>query len=110
MSAMRDAALVNATQLPAEALEFVGPGGRREVSVIVKATFTIDAERLAVADEQLPLTGDLARGDPRTTALRYESDFVPWKPRADALCVGSAYPGDAKRAPHCVAAFGVGGW
>src|SRR4030095_5829144 len=67
-------------------------------------------ERPAVADEQLPLTGDVARGDPRTTALRYESDFVPWKPRADALCVGNAYPGDAKRATHCVAAFGVGGW
>ena len=110
MSAMREAALVNAARLPAEALEFVGPGGRRDVSVIVKATFTIAGERLALADEQLPLAGDVVRGDPRTTALRYESDFVPWKPRADTLCVGNAYPGDAKRATHCVVAFGVGRW
>src|SRR4029450_10196146 len=74
------------------------------------APLPIPGERPAVPDEQLPLPGDVARGDPRTMALRYESDFVPWKPRADALCVGNAYPGDAKRATPCVAAFGVGGW
>jgi hypothetical protein len=108
--AMGDAALVNVTRLPAEVLEFVGPDGRRGTSVIVKATFTIAGERPALADLQLPLAGDVPGGDPRTAALRYESDFVPWKPRADALCVGKAYPARGNGGTHCVVAFGVGNW
>lgn len=105
-----DAELVNVARLPAEVLEFLGPGGRRGTSVIVKATFTIGGERPELAAEQLPLASDVPGGDPRTTALRYESDFVPWKPRADALCVGHASIAGGKPVTHCVVGFGVGDW
>src|SRR5262245_21117479 len=81
------------------------------LTAIVKRTFAIEPGGLVPASSQLPLAdADVHAGDPRTTAPRYESDFIPFKPHADALCVGNAYPGDAKRATHCVAAFGVGGW
>src|SRR5262245_58324149 len=94
--------LVNATATHAEVVEFRAG----EPTLIAKATFAIVGSALEPADVPLPLSVDVHAGDPRTTAPRYESDFVPWKPRADALCVGNAYPGDAKRATHCVAAFG----
>jgi hypothetical protein len=83
----------------------------RDLTAIVKRTFTIESGSLAPASAQLPLAGGGVHvGDPRRTAPRYESDFVPFKPRADALCVGHAHAAGGKAVPHCVVAFGVGGW
>jgi len=81
------------------------------LTAIVKRTFAIEPGGLVPATSQLPLAGaDVHAGDPRTTAPRYESDFIPFKPRADALCVGHAQVAGGKAVPHCVVAFGVGGW
>ncbi len=81
------------------------------LTTIVKRTFAIDSGALTPAAEQLPLAaGDLHAGDPRRTPPRYESDFVPFKPRADALCVGRAHAAGGKPVTHCVVAFGVGSW
>ena len=100
-------------------LDGVGaPGGSALVdfdgtlTAIVKRTFTIDpGGLLSSACGQLPLAAaDVHAADPRVTSPRYESDFVPFKPRADALCVGRAHPAGGKPVTHCVAAFGVGGW
>jgi hypothetical protein len=82
------------------------------LSAIVKRTFTIEAGGLVPSTGgQLALAGaDVHAGDPRRTAARYESDFVPFKPRADALCVGHAQVAGGKPVTHCVVAFGVGDW
>jgi hypothetical protein len=82
------------------------------LTAIVKRTFTIDPGGLTPSVQgELPLAGaDVHTADPRRTSPRYESDFVPFKARADALCVGSAHAAGGHPAPHCVVAFGVGGW
>src|SRR4030095_4033073 len=102
------ALLVNAASMVAEALPFTAEGSASLV-VINKGTFDLRPGATAVAAKpQRSLAGDLPRGDPRTTALRYEADFVPFKPRADTLCVGNAYVPGGKLSPNCVVAFGVG--
>jgi hypothetical protein len=81
------------------------------LTAIVKRTFAIEPRGLVSAGSQLALAGaDVHTGDARRTAPRYETDFVPFKPRTDALCVGSAHAAGGKAATHCVVAFGVGGW
>ena len=91
--------------------------GRRRCVVVIKATFTVRPEdgRAVPAEEQAPFVyADQHHGDPGTTSIRYECDFVPVKPRAEVLVnasavapegravrqleVGFAGPGIAKRA------------
>lgn len=104
--------LIARTQFPAQLMNFAVPGSdpTPRWSVIARGTFDIRPSRAAVAlAKQPPLAvGDvpMAEGDPLSPA-RYQSDFVPFKPRADCLCVGSAYP-PGRAAGHCVVSFGVG--
>jgi hypothetical protein len=103
--------LANGTPLRAETVSAAGPDGERSITVVVKGTFDVrEGQPVSLAELQLPLSCTDATGARRNGATRYKSDFVPFKPRADALCVGNAYPGGAKPATHCVVAFGVGGW
>ncbi len=62
------------------------------LTAIVKGTFKLGhGKTAAIAEEQLPLTGDeFESGDP-SKPLRYPFDFAPFKPRADALLVGTCY-------------------
>lgn len=62
------------------------------LTVIAKTTFRLQPNELAIADEQDPLcTDDVHWNDDRTRSLYAPSDFVPYKPRADVLLVGSAF-------------------
>lgn len=75
----------------------------------VKGAFAVVREGLGSPVEARSFLGaDVHGGDPRKTAVRYESDCVPFKPRADILCVGNAYPNGGKQGTSCVVAFGVG--
>jgi hypothetical protein len=87
-----DPILINTTDYPAAAPTFE-ERGRPELTVIVKGTFTVRDKAVAVpADDQLPLAAaDSLMSEAEQPATRYESDFVPFKPRTDALCVGSAH-------------------
>lgn len=70
--------------------------GKPKLTVIVKATFSIKSDgTVADAPEPLPVfTQDQHfRDDPNAT-VRFESDLVPFKPRADVVLVGQAH------APH----------
>lgn len=55
--------------------------------VVVRATYDVDADgNCGVSDRQSPFVyADLHYGDPATTSVRVESDFVPFKPRAEIL-------------------------
>ena len=84
--------VLNPTPLIAEALPLLPPS-RDKLTLIVKGTFDVLADgRTRLAKAQLPLSGDENEGEEGDPALvRYESDLVPFKPRADLLCVGRAY-------------------
>jgi hypothetical protein len=100
-------ALLNLTDFQAETLA-VGAG----MTVVVKGTFLASPTRSTPCEEHLPLAGaDLPSGDPEElTSARYESDFAPFKPSADALCVGKAYPPRGGPQTECLIGFGVGSW
>jgi hypothetical protein len=103
--------LANGTPLRAETLSVAGPEGRRSFTVVVKGTFDLrEGQAIPLAQVQLPLACTDATGGRRDAGTRYESDFVPFKPRADALCVGNAHVAGGKPVTHCVVAFGVGSW
>lgn len=79
-------------------------------TAIVKATFRlVNGARAEPAEEQIPLVGaDILYSDLQEMAIRYESDFLPFKPRADALCVGKAYGPKGKVTTECLIRFSVG--
>jgi uncharacterized protein YjbI with pentapeptide repeats len=61
---------------------------------IVKATLRLRPDELPLPwpEGPDPLSGDVHREDDPTRSLRYSSDLVPFKPRADVLLVGTAHP------------------
>lgn len=61
--------------------------------VIAKGTFDLVVDGPARrAEKQLPPSGDRHVGDDEEASLRYPSDFAVYKPKADVLLVGHAYP------------------
>src|SRR5258706_9939510 len=102
--------VLNRSPFVTESMPFPGP--RSGISVIVKGSFRFDPQgSLQPLQPSLPLAvADDSKGDPTGNAAPYESDLVPFKPRADVLCVGSAYPNRGKPGPNCLVAFGVGQW
>ena len=63
-----------------------------KLTVIIKSTFAIAANQAAsVSAEQLPIfIADEHDGKDATTSVRFESDMVPFKPRADVVLIGRA--------------------
>lgn len=66
--------------------------GREFCVLVAKATFDILPNGTTrLADEQLPFVfADEHHDAPGLSSLKYESEFAPWKPRADVLLVGEA--------------------
>lgn len=87
--------LVNRSPMPAGYTTTIRVDGRELLIVAIKGTFQFpgsSAERLQLAAEQAQLTHtDEFIGEPGTSAVRYEIDYVPRKPRCDVLLNGSAY-------------------
>ena len=85
------------------------PPRRDKLTLIVKGTFDVLADgRTRLAKAQLPLCGDVyegADGDP--ALVRYESDLVPFKPRADLLCVGRAHAPGGQPVTALAVRFGL---
>ena len=79
------------------------------LTVVVKATFVLSPDgRLVPADEQLPIEADIEAGD--GGAIRYESDFAVFKPRADRLLVGTCYAPGGRPVTETTVGFSVGNW
>ncbi|HEY6461025.1 MAG TPA: DUF2169 domain-containing protein, partial [Polyangiaceae bacterium] len=92
-----DPPIVNDTGLHAWVLPWQVKPPEYSNVVIVKATFLLDDDgSLTRAPEQDPPSGDVAyepdETTPHGTSLRYASDFAVFKPAADVLLVGHAYP------------------
>ena len=63
--------------------------------VTVKATFDLVQDQPAtLAAEQRHPRGDVRYDDNETASLVYASDFAVFKPKADVLLIGHAYPSD----------------
>lgn len=89
--------------------------------VMVKATFDlVDGQAAKLCEDQSPPSGDLRWDGEEKASLRYPSDFVVYKPKADVMLVGHAYPGDnpavaavtlqVGRLQRTIAAFGDRSW
>ncbi|MCK5506354.1 MAG: DUF2169 domain-containing protein [Thermodesulfovibrionia bacterium] len=86
--------IINSTPFEVEAMPFSnGPEGGNILTVIVKGTFKIVPNSIAeVAEEQIPIAfGDEMFDDKEGGCVKFESDIVPFKPRADIALVGKAY-------------------
>ncbi|QEH33318.1 FHA domain protein [Aquisphaera giovannonii] len=72
-----------------------GPEGRPRLTVIVKITCTMPTKHGAVAGvapAALPVfTCDVPWEDESLRTVRFETDVVPFKPRADVVVAGAAY-------------------
>ncbi|TVR62261.1 MAG: DUF2169 domain-containing protein [Gemmatimonadales bacterium] len=83
------------------------------LTVVVKGLFRLEEGtlRLAVPDDELAFpTGDVTESDPEEepSAIRYASDFVHYKPRADLLLVGRCHTPGGRALPSCPVTFQVG--
>ena len=78
------------------------------LSVVVKGTWTID-ERPVSATSPVPIfiSDQLASDDP-SSPVRFESDLVPFKPRADVVLVGHAYAPSRESVTQLFAGLRVG--
>lgn len=86
--------LLNATGMPAGYTLGLDPDGRERVVVVTKGTFEIPApnQPTRLSDQQVPLVmADEFTGEPGLSAVLYESEFAPFKPRCDVLVNGSAH-------------------
>lgn len=85
--------IINNTPFPVETMPFKGPDGLSFLAVLVKATFSIPEQGLAVAaDQQMPVEfGDIPYDTENGGSTRLEADVAPFKPRADIVLVGHAY-------------------
>lgn len=64
-------------------------------TIVVKGTFELVSGAVARAvawKDRMQLSGDAFYDDDPRSTLRYPTDFAPFKPRADVLVVGSAWP------------------
>jgi uncharacterized protein YjbI with pentapeptide repeats len=90
--------IVNETGLFAWTIPWQVKPPDHAVVVVVKATYRIGPDgTLSRAAEQRPPSGDAEQDpelEPGSSSLRYASDFAVFKPAADVLLVGHAYPVD----------------
>jgi hypothetical protein len=82
----------NTSPFLAEAFVSTDKRGQKSSVAVVRATFDVGVDGSATAsDVQTPLVfADTHYGDPATTSVQCESDFVPIKPRAEILLNASA--------------------
>jgi hypothetical protein len=99
----------NATFLDATALPMIGPRGENLLTVLVKGTFRFAAGHTEPSDDQAPIAyGDLYEDEALGGGVRYESDLVPFKPRADIVLRATAHAPGGKPAPVVPVAVKVG--
>jgi hypothetical protein len=82
----------NPTPFEVTAVPLMGPADRNTMTIIVKATFTIENGSVDLSPEQEPIAfGDHFYARDQGGGILYESDIVPFKPGADIVLSGSAY-------------------
>jgi hypothetical protein len=85
--------------------------GSKFLVVVVRATFVVHSDgTTSVSEEQSPFVfADIHYGDPQTTAVQCETDFVPFKPRAEVLLNANAVAPSGRFVERCeVGLYGSG--
>lgn len=102
--------IANRTPFAVEALPAMDHEGKPVVVVVVKGTFDIAAGGAVVPSKtQLPITfGDEPYDAEGAASVKWESDVVPFKPKADILLVGKAHAPGGRAAPWVDATLSVG--
>ena len=98
--------------MPSEKVVLPGqtPEGEYILSVLIKRTYDIVPDTpcpRAQKDTQL-FAGDVPWGDPMNSAIRYESDFIPFKLATDVVFNGKAHAPGGKAAESCLVSLKVG--
>lgn len=85
------------------------PEGEYILCVLLKRTYDIIPGRLCVrAEEDRPvIPGDVPWGNPMNSTVRFESDFVPYKPATDVVINGKAYAPEGKPTTTCTVAIKI---
>ncbi len=85
--------IINKTPFAAETLPCLVPDGQSHLTVIVKATFDIRHRCTAEPSaDQIPVAFGDELYEADRPGVKFEADTVPFKPRADIVLVGHAYP------------------
>lgn len=86
------------------------PEGQHILSVLVKRSYDVIPDKRCVRakmDQKL-FPGDVHYGDPMNSAVKFESDFVPFKLATDVVLNGTAYSPNGKPAKNLLATMVVG--
>src|SRR5580704_12191170 len=86
------------------------PDGQHILGVLVKRSYAITAGKRCVridADQKL-FAGDVFYGDPMNSAVKFESDFVPFKLATDVALNGRAYAGPGRKVATLTASLIIG--
>ena len=79
------------------------------LTLVLKGTFRLQNGSVCVQEQDLQdLSGDELFEIEGKESLKYPSDFVPFKPRADILLMGSAHAPDGRPVTHLEVAVRVG--
>lgn len=99
----------NETPFAVDTLFWEDLQGKAKLTVVVKATFEIHRGKASIRSDQLPVfSGDQHYRDDPLAPVLYESDRVPFKPRADIVLVGRAHAPLAKPIPLLDVSLRVG--
>ena len=84
----------NKTPFEVDAIPFKGPDRKHFLTIIAKGTFSIAHRKMPlVAEDQIPIAyGDEPWDTENGGSIKFEADTAPFKPRADVVLVGHAYP------------------
>jgi hypothetical protein len=99
--------IANETPFSVGMLRWMGVDGLARLTVVVKATFVLDPD-VRPTPRQLPIFDADILTDQDPPSVRFESDRVPFKPRADVVLVGRAHAPDGKAVAELVAGLRVG--
>ena len=103
--------IVNATGMSVAWTQGLDPDGTERALVVVKGTFDIPrgGGEVQLAPEQLDFVyADTFTGEPGESAVVYESDFAPSKPRCDVLLLGHAHAPAGRALPAVRVGLRVG--
>jgi hypothetical protein len=86
------------------------PEGGYILSVLVKKTFDIvpGAECVLASEDGPLLPGDIHWDGPMNSSVRFETDFIPFKPATDVVLNGMVYAPNGRPALSCTASLQIG--
>lgn len=81
---------------------------RASMLVVVKATYALEPGTCALAEVQMPVTGELHWEDDPEQSVRYPSDFALLKPRGECFVIGCARPLTGRPEERTQVGFAIG--